>query len=64
MTELLTVAEFKQRYRIGHSTFYREVAAGRIPLRKLGRASRIAVADAESWLASLPVHHGNAVDAE
>lgn len=53
MTELLTVAEFKSRYRVSHSQFYREVAKG-LPIRKIGRATRIALADAETWAASLP----------
>ena len=54
MTELLTVAQFKNRYSISHSAFYREVAAKRIPIRKIGRSTRIAVADAEAWAANLP----------
>lgn len=54
MTQLLTVQEFKDRYSISHSAFYREVAAKRIPIRKIGRSTRIAVADAEAWAASLP----------
>lgn len=54
MTELLTVADFKSRYKISHSAFYREVAGKRIPIRKIGRSTRIAVADAEAWAASLP----------
>lgn len=58
MTQLLTVAEFKDRYKISHSAFYREVAAHRIPIRKIGRATRISVADAEAWAASLPTHGG------
>lgn len=53
MTELLTVAEFKDRYKISHTTFYREVAAKRIPIRKIGRSTRIALADAEEWAANL-----------
>lgn len=54
MTQLLTVQEFKDRYSISHSAFYREVAAKRIPIRKIGRATRIAVVDAEVWAANLP----------
>jgi hypothetical protein len=57
MTQLLTVTEFKDRYRISHSQFYREVAKG-LPIRKIGRATRIALADAEAWAASLPTHGG------
>ncbi|PEQ10656.1 hypothetical protein B2G71_20930 [Novosphingobium sp. PC22D] len=60
MTELLTVAEFKDRYKISHSAFYREVAANRIPIRKIGRATRVSLADAEAWAASLPTHGGEA----
>lgn len=60
MTELLTVAEFKDRYKISHSAFYREAKAGRIPLKKLGRSTRIARTDAEAWAASLPTLGGEA----
>lgn len=58
MSELLTVAEFKDRYKISHSAFYREVAANRITIRKIGRATRIALSDAEEWAASLPTQGG------
>lgn len=54
MTELLTVTQFKERYNISHTAFYREVAANRIPIKKIGRATRIAIADAEAWASSLP----------
>ena len=59
--ELLTVAEFLARYSISKTSFYREVAASRIPIRKFGSATRIARADAEAWAASLPVQNGGAV---
>jgi len=55
MSEFLTVAEFKDRYKISHSAFYREVAAKRIPIRKIGRSTRIALSDAEKWAASLVI---------
>ena len=58
MSRLLTVAEFKDRYKCSHSTFYREVAAGRIPLKKMRRASRVAESDAEAWAANLPTAKG------
>lgn len=57
MTELLTVREFKSRYKVSHSAFYREVQKG-LPIRKIGRATRIALTDAEAWAASLPTHGG------
>ena len=62
MTTLLTVAEFKDRYKISHSAFYREVAANRIPIKKIGRATRIALTDAEAWASSLPTQGGEAAN--
>lgn len=61
MTELLTVREFKSRYKISHSAFYREVQKG-LPIRKIGRATRIALADAEAWAANLPTQTGEAAN--
>ena len=58
MTQLLTVQEFKDRYSISHSAFYREVAANRIHIKKIGRATRISIADAEAWAAALPTRGG------
>ena len=58
--ELMTVKQFLDLYTMGRTTFYREVAAGRLQLRKLGTASRVSRADAERWAASLPVITGGA----
>lgn len=60
LPELLTVADFLARYSISRTEFYREVNRNRIPLVKLGNATRVARADAEAWLASLPVRKGSA----
>jgi hypothetical protein len=57
-TGLMTVNEFLNTYSIGRTSFYGEVNAGRLKLRKLGTASRIARADAEVWAAGLPVVGG------
>lgn len=57
-TGMLTVGKFLEEYSIGRTSFYKEVAAGRIPLRKFGRSTRITRADAEKWVASLPVVGG------
>lgn len=57
-SELLTVADFCARYRVGKTSLYREAAAGRITLRKFGAATRISREDAESWAASLPISGG------
>lgn len=56
--ELMTMGDFLARYSIGRTTAYREVAAGRLKLRKIGTATRIARADAEAWAASLPSRTG------
>ena len=58
--EMMTVAEFCARYSCGRTTAYREAAAGRLRLRKLGTATRIARSDAEAWAESLPVSAGGA----
>ena len=51
----LTVDEFCSWAGIGRSKFYNEVKAGRIRVRKIGRKSVVAMADAQAWLESLPV---------
>ena len=58
--ELMTVGDFIARYRLGRTTFYREASAGRIKLRKLGSATRVARSDAEAWANALPVREGEA----
>ena len=55
LRQLITVNEFMSLYSIGRTSFYREVNAGRLKLRKFGSASRVALSDAENWAAQLPV---------
>lgn len=54
MKKLLKIPEFLELYSISRTAFYREVSAGRLPLVKIGKASRIAIDDAEAWAAALP----------
>lgn len=54
LPELMTLADFRRRFSISTTQLYREVAAGRLRLRKMGVASRIARADAEAWATALP----------
>ena len=61
LPELLTLADFRRRYSISNTQLYREVAAKRLQLRKMGTASRIARIDAENWAAGLPIREGAAV---
>jgi excisionase family DNA binding protein len=49
----LTISDFCERFRVSRTTTYRQINAGLIPLIKVGRASRIRLADAERWAASL-----------
>lgn len=58
--ELMTVAEFCDRYSIGKTSFYREVNAGRLKIRKFGSATRVARTDAEAWANALPTVEGRA----
>ena len=58
MADLMTVRDFLSRYAISRSEFYRQANAGRIRLTKLNTATRVARADAEAWLSSLPVKQG------
>lgn len=52
--DLITIEEFGRRYSVSRSTIYRLVESGVIALVKIGRASRIRLADAERWARSLP----------
>ena len=56
--EFMTMAEFNRRYSISRTTAYNEIAQGRLQIRKLGTATRIATADAEAWASSLPIRSG------
>ena len=61
--ELMTLADFRQRYSISNTQLYRELKKpdSKLRLRKLGTASRIAREDAEVWAASLPIREGEAI---
>lgn len=51
--ELLTVAQFKERYQISHTAFYRQVKSGALRTIKIGASTRVRLADAQAWLANL-----------
>ncbi len=61
MAELLTINDFMERYSISRTQVYRLVNAGKIPLVKMGSASRIRREDADVWAASLPEYTGGTV---
>ena len=45
----MSVREFRAIYGIGHTTFYAEVAAGRLAIFKVGKKTLITVEAAEQW---------------
>ncbi len=55
-----TVAEFIRLYGVPRTTLYRMLKDpdNRLRIHKLGRASRIAKAEAKAWAASLPTFGG------
>lgn len=55
MEGFYTIAEFLRLYGVGRTTAYRLAQSGALKIIKVGRASRIAKADAAAWAASLPV---------
>ncbi len=44
--------QFQRAYGIGNSLFYKEIKAGRLRARKIGRRTVISLADAEAWLSN------------
>lgn len=60
LPELLTVTDFCGYYSCGKTSFYREVNAGRLKIRKFGTATRVARTDAEAWANALPTIEGGA----
>jgi predicted DNA-binding transcriptional regulator AlpA len=46
------IPEFCEEYRLSRAAVYNEIKAGRLKIRKIGRATRIAEEDAEAWFAA------------
>lgn len=51
--QFLRVSDFCARYAVSRATFYRLVKRGQVSICKVGSASRVRLADAEAWEASL-----------
>jgi len=49
-----TVDSFCRKYGIGRTSFYEEVAAGRLKAKKRGTRTMIECAEARRWFADLP----------
>lgn len=52
--QLLTIVEACHRLSIGRSTLYNLISAGKLPLRKVGGASRIRLDELDAFIRSLP----------
>lgn len=52
--QLLTIVQVCQRLSVGRSTLYNLISAGKLPLRKVGAASRIRSDELDAFIQSLP----------
>ncbi len=48
-----TMVEFMERFRVGRTTFYREIKAGRLRSYTLGRRRFVSYGAASEWLSAL-----------
>jgi hypothetical protein len=51
----MTIDQFCRSYCVGKTKAYSEIKAGKLKIRKLGSKTLVARADAEAWLAALPI---------
>lgn len=58
---LLTIQDFVGLYSVSRTATYREVAAGRLRLTKVGSRSYIASTDARNWLDALRKRESGAI---
>jgi len=59
-TLALSVEMAASRVMMGRTFLYKEIRDGRLRARKIGKCTRITIADLEAWLASLPTRDGPA----
>lgn len=52
--ELLSLKTFTERFGVSRTLAYREISAGRLVARKVGKLTRIALDDARAWADALP----------
>jgi hypothetical protein len=60
--DFYTLIEFARRNRIGLSTTYNEIRAGRLTARKIGRRTIITTDDEIAWRERLPKVQRNGAD--
>ena len=52
--QLLTIVQACQRLSVGRSTLYNLISAGKLPLRKIGGASRVRSDELDAFIQELP----------
>jgi hypothetical protein len=62
--DVYTLVEFARRNRIGLSTTYGEIKAGRLTARKVGRRTIITIEDEKAWRDRLPMVQRANTDAD
>ncbi|MBZ9655045.1 helix-turn-helix domain-containing protein [Phyllobacterium lublinensis] len=50
----LTIQDFCQNYGVGRTFVFKEIKAGRLPIKKAGQRTLILRSDADLWLSALP----------
>lgn len=61
MQQLYSIPQFCRIFSISRSEVYRQNKTGRLPFTKIGKATRIAIADADAWVSKLkPTEERNA----
>ena len=53
-SELLSIKSFTERFGVSRTLAYREIGAGRLAARKVGKLTRISLDDARAWADALP----------
>jgi hypothetical protein len=53
-SELLPLKSFCERFGVSRTLAYREIGAGRLVARKIGKLTRISLDDARAWAEALP----------
>jgi excisionase family DNA binding protein len=56
----ISINDFCERFQCSRSTVYRLARGGAFAIVKVGRSSKIALDEAETWASSLPVMGGRA----
>ncbi len=56
MKSALSIDEFCERFTVGRTLVYKELASGRLRANKAGRRTIIPLSEGERWLKALPAY--------